>query len=210
MSKEINEFKTKQENFWAGKFGDEYIKRNMAEGIASNVAFFSTIFSKTDSINSAIEIGANIGLNLLAIKNLLPKIQMSAIEINRSAVEFLKKIDNLNIFHQSINDFIPTSTYDFVLCKGVLIHLAPNKLNEIYEKIFKMSCRYICLAEYYNPIPIEINYRGETGYLFKRDFAGEMLDKFPGLKLISYGFSYHRDPNFPQDDLTWFLLEKTS
>ena len=51
-------------------------------------------------------------------------------------------------------------------------------------------------------------YRGHEGKLFKRDFAGELLDKYPDLKLIDYGFVYHRDTNFPQDDCTWFLLEK--
>jgi len=44
--------------------------------------------------------------------------------------------------------------------------------------------------------------------LFKRDFAGEMLDRYPALKLLDYGFVYRRDPLFPQDDMTWFLLEK--
>ena len=56
--------------------------------------------------------------------------------------------------------------------------------------------------------PVEITYRGETGKLFKRDFAGEILDRFPDLALIDYGFAYRRDPNFPQDDLSWFLMEK--
>jgi hypothetical protein len=28
------------------------------------------------------------------------------------------------------------------------------------------------------------------------------------LKLIDYGFCYHRDPQEPLDDITWFLLEK--
>jgi len=44
--------------------------------------------------------------------------------------------------------------------------------------------------------------------LFKRDFAGEMLDRFKDLELLDYGFVYHRDNNFPQDDLNWFLLRK--
>ena len=35
-----------------------------------------------------------------------------------------------------------------------------------------------------------------------------MLDRFPDLRLLDYGFAYHRDPVFPQDDITWFLLEK--
>ncbi len=46
--------------------------------------------------------------------------------------------------------------------------------------------------------------------LFKRDFAGELLDTFSDLQLLDYGFllSHHRDPNFPHDDGTWFLLKK--
>jgi spore coat polysaccharide biosynthesis protein SpsF len=43
---------------------------------------------------------------------------------------------------------------------------------------------------------------------FKRDFAGELLEKFRNsLELKKYGFIYHRDL-VPQDDLTWFLMEK--
>jgi hypothetical protein len=59
-------------------------------------------------------------------------------------------------------------------------------------------------------MPVSVNYRGNTDRLFKRDFAGEMLDRFKDLRLLDYGFSYHRDNNFPQDDINWFLLEKVS
>jgi len=45
---------------------------------------------------------------------------------------------------------------------------------------------------------------------FKRDFAGEMLDRYRDLKLVDYGFAYHRDPAFSHDDITWFLLEKVA
>ena len=51
-------------------------------------------------------------------------------------------------------------------------------------------------------------YRGHEDRLFKRDFAGEMMKKFNDLKLVDYGFVYHADCNFPQDDVTWFVLEK--
>lgn len=53
-----------------------------------------------------------------------------------------------------------------------------------------------------------IPYRGHEQRLFKRDFAGEMLDAYPDLRLVDYGFVYRRDPVFPADDLTWFLMEK--
>ena len=38
-------------------------------------------------------------------------------------------------------------------------------------------------------------------------FSGELIENF-GLKLIDYGFIYHRDRFAPQDDMHWFLLEK--
>ncbi len=60
------------------------------------------------------------------------------------------------------------------------------------------------VAEYYNPTPVAISYRGHNDRLFKRDFAGELLDLYPQLQLVDYGFVYRRDPSFPQDDLTWF------
>ena len=44
----------------------------------------------------------------------------------------------------------------------------------------------------------------------KEILAGEILDLFPSLSLIDYGFVYHRDPNFPQDDISWFLIEKNN
>ena len=36
----------------------------------------------------------------------------------------------------------------------------------------------------------------------------EMIEKYEELKLLDYGFAYHKDENFPQDDISWFLLRK--
>lgn len=88
------------------------------------------------------------------------------------------------------------------------IDINPDELNKVYDLLIRSSSRYICIAEYYNPSPVSIPYRGHQDRLFKRDFAGEILDRDPSLSLLDYGFCYHRDPNFPQDDITWFLLEK--
>ena len=35
------------------------------------------------------------------------------------------------------------------------------------------------------------------------------MERFPNLSLLDYGFVYRRDPSFPQDDMTWFLMEKS-
>jgi spore coat polysaccharide biosynthesis protein SpsF len=84
-------FDTEQENFWAGEFGDAYITRNNGrELIASNVAFFSKALERTSGIRNCIEFGANIGLNLIALKTIFPKIEVSAMEINENAVRQLR------------------------------------------------------------------------------------------------------------------------
>jgi spore coat polysaccharide biosynthesis protein SpsF len=206
----MNTFKTKQENFWAGEFGNEYIHRNTKpELVASNTALFAKIIDSTSNVNSILEFGANVGLNLLALKNLLPEAESSAIEINEQAISLLKNnINKGKIYHQSIFDFLPNYQRDFVLIKGVLIHINPDMLHKVYELLYESSKKYICMVEYYNPTPVEISYRGHEGFLFKRDFAGEIMELYPSLKLVNYGFVYHRDNNFKQDDATWFLLSK--
>lgn len=203
-------FKTEQEKFWAGEFGDEYSARNQGERIlADNLAMFSRILERTQPVKSVIEFGANIGLNLEALRILLPRVELAAIEINQTAVEKLEELGGIQIHAQSILEYQPAQQYDLSLIKGVLIHINPEALPTVYDLLYKSSKRYVCVAEYYNPSPVQVNYRGNQDRLFKRDFAGEMLDRFPDLKLVDYAFIYHRDNNYPQDDITWFLLEKT-
>lgn len=202
--------KTEQEAFWEGQFGDEYVTRNQgAQLIASNTQLFANILARSERVSSVIELGANIGNNLRALRNLLPDSSFAAVEINASAVAELNKLTWLNrVFHQSILDFSVEGTWEMALIKGVLIHIAPEDLPRAYDALYAAASRYICIVEYYNPTPVEIPYRGHRNKLFKRDFAGDMLDRFSDLKLVDYGFVYHRDKTFPLDDPNWFLLEK--
>ncbi|HBC87166.1 MAG TPA: pseudaminic acid biosynthesis-associated methylase [Lentisphaeria bacterium] len=203
-------YKTEQEKFWAGNFGMDYIDRNKGEEwVASNIALFSKILERTRSVSSVLELGANIGLNLQAIHSLLPNASITAVEINKEAVKELRNFDYINARHSSILDFKPSGKWDLAFTKGVLIHLNPDVLPETYDLLYKASRRYILVCEYYNPSPVEITYRGHSGRLFKRDFAGEILERHGDLTLVDYGFSYHRDPNFPQGDISWFLMEKS-
>ena len=173
-------FKTEQEAFWAGDFGTEYIQRNQGDALlASNLDFFAKALRSTRNVKTCIEFGANIGMNLKALKLL-----------------------------HSILDFNSQQTWDLALIKGVLIHINPDELPQVYDKLVAASGKYMLVAEYYNPAPVAIPYRGHTDRLFKRDFAGEIMDHYPQMELIDYGCTYRRDPNFLQDDSNWFLMEK--
>ena len=133
---------------------------------------------------------------------------MNGIEINETAAKECSQIKNVTVHNKSILDFISDEKYDLTFTSGVLIHINPDELPNVYDKMYQYSNKYIVVVEYYNPTPVEVNYRGNEGKLFKRDFAGELMDRFPDLKLIDYGFVYHRDNQFTSDDSTWFLLEK--
>lgn len=203
-------FKTGQENFWAGAFGTEYIQRNQGDAIlASNLSSFAKALRCACGIKSCIEFGANIGMNLKALKLLYPGIEAHAIEINADAAKQLGEvISPPRVYQTSILEFTPSCTYDLAMIKGVLIHINPAELPQVYDKLVAATGRYLLVAEYYNPVPVAISYRGHSDRLFKRDFAGEIMDRHAQMKLLDYGFVYHRDPQFPDDDFTWFLMEK--
>jgi len=206
----MKNYLTEQEIFWAGSFGDDYISRNDGEYLlASNLNFFVKALDQAGKITSCHEFGANIGMNLMALKKLFPDINLSAVEINLEASKILSNlIGEKNVYSGSIFDYPHKSKHDLVLIKGVLIHINPEMLTTVYQKLYESSKKYILICEYYNPSPISIDYRGHSNKLFKRDFAGEMMDLYKDLELVDYGFSYRRDKNFPQDDITWFLIKK--
>lgn len=209
MAAEVRNFTTVQESFWAGAFGNEYAERNSGEKlVASNVALFSRILRSAGPIKSIIELGCNTGLCLEALRRIDTRFDLTGFEINQTAAELAvaKNVAKIKRF-TILNDLSDESKADLVFTRGVLIHINPDSLPKVFDNLNALSKRYIMICEYYNPTPVAVTYRGESERLFKRDFAGEMIDRY-GLKLVDYGFKYHRDNVSPQDDLTWFLLEK--
>jgi pseudaminic acid biosynthesis-associated methylase len=206
----MNEPETAQEALWRGAFGDEYTQRNTAaDHLRSNLALFSRILGRAPGVRSVVELGCNRGLNLQAIHALDPAIRLSAYEINAAAAEAARQLGVAEIHCRSIFelDLEQIEPSDLAFTKGVLIHIRPDKLPLAYEALYRASNRYVVVCEYYNPTPTMAPYRGTTDTLFKRDFAGELIDRFD-LELVDYGFVYRRDNYFPMDDCTWFLLEK--
>jgi len=201
-------FKTEQENFWAGEFGLNYIDRNNSEPLLySKVAMWARMLQAANNVNSIRELGCNIGLNLAALKRLQPSLKLSGYEINAEAARQAAEFNVAEIKQGSILEEIKDPKVDLTFTAGVLIHINPEYLDNVYSNLVNGSNRYVLVAEYYNQAPTKINYRGHKDRLFKRDFAGDLIDNY-GLKLIDYGFVYKRDNWAPQDDITWFLLEK--
>ena len=200
---------TEQENFWAGSFGDDYISRNESGALLySKVAMWSQMLKSANRVKSIKELGCNIGLNLKALHHLNPSYDLSGVEINEIAAHQAKELGIGSITCGTITEPLEGEKVDLTFTAAVLIHINPEKLDQVYQNLVKLSNRYVLVAEYYNPTPTDVVYRGHSERLFKRDFAGDLIDSY-GLNLVDYGFWYKRD-NVAQEfgDVSWFLLEK--
>ena len=187
---------------------DGYLERNRHLDPAGLVDFFAEGLRSVDAdeIDTICEYGCNVGLNLRALKELFGGADICGYDINPEAVNIANKILGVDAALDSL--LTPKiDKYDLVLTKGLLIHIHPNDIQIAYDNLYTMTGKYLLICEYYNPTPVEVEYHGKSDLLFKRDFAGDMLDKYPDLKLVDYGFRYSRD-EYPQDDITWFLLKK--
>lgn len=198
--------KAEQTSFWEGEFGNEYTERNAIRA-EDRCRFFQKIVDLCKGIESVVELGANKGHNLAALHMVAPGLSLTGVELNRKACGEMAKITGVNAVCSTIQEF-SGDPCDLVFSCGVLIHLPPADLPMIYRKMFDLSRRYILINEYFNPTPVEINYRGHSERLFKRDFGGEFFDTLGNsVRLVDYGFLWKRvEPTW--DDTTWWLFEK--
>jgi pseudaminic acid biosynthesis-associated methylase len=202
-----------QAEFWRGEFGDSYTERNAVspDQLRARCAMWSNILSHTLAVppQSILEIGANIGVNLRALRALTDA-RLFATEPNEKARRRL--IEEGVLDASNVRDGLassidwPDAVADLVFTSGVLIHIHPDNLEASLREIHRCTNRWIVTIEYFSDKPEMIPYRGREDLLFKRDFGGYWLDTFPNLRVTAYGFVWKRVTGL--DNLTWWLFEK--
>lgn len=213
------EIKTKQIDTWSSDFGREYTDRNPHTAEEMD-ALYETDFRTTRSrLNEEfvgqlsrdiriLEVGANVGAQLAVLKKMGFK-NLYGIELQSYAVEQSRKFNPaLNIIQASAFDIpFKSEHFDLVYTSGVLIHIGPNELPMALAEIHRCSKRYVWGFEYYAPNYSEISYRGNTGLLWKGDFAGIYLKQFSDLVTVkTKDVPYVNSPEKNVDRM--FLLEK--
>ena len=203
-------YKNDQEEFWAETYGREYIKKNSDFNLENGVQAWQKMLSKTSALNSFLECGCNLGRNLEFINAINPLASKSIIEISKTAFDIVTSAKQIKeAFNGSIMDSnFEFNKFDLVFTMGVLIHIHPNELVKNMQKIFNYSKKYILVGEYFNPIPISIEYQGENEKLFKNDFGKVFLKNFE-VSLVDYGFLWSEDFGISGfDDINWWLFKK--
>lgn len=208
------------EEFWAGKFGDDYSNRNSQQSaVGIRREFFSRCLGGVVPLGvTAIEFGPNVGNNLMALRLMgVAESDLYGIEINKQACEALRvRLPLANIANASAlqRDFTGTKMqHDYVLSLGFLIHQSSDKLGMAMGNIFH-SCKVggrIIIGEYFAPVETEVLYRGHEGKLWRRDYGGMMVRMFRGMCAVeSYGFVSKDDPVMPMDDINFWVIKRTT
>ena len=197
-----------QTEHWTGPEGKAYAHRSPGS-LESSRAMFHRIFDCLPrQPESVIELGAGVGTNLQAIGQLAKHTHRTAVEVNPEAIAKLANhCESLVI--SRIENLGPLPPAELTFTRGVLIHLPESNLPHAFEVLFKSSSRWVMVAEYYSPNRTMVPYRGKPNLLWTDDYVGKIIRKYPSLRLIDYGFVSKYDDMYPQDDVTWFLMEKT-
>jgi pseudaminic acid biosynthesis-associated methylase len=204
---------SRQEDLWRGKFGDAYANRNAItdERLAALTDHWARVLHATMGAppRSILEVGANIGLNLRALRR-LTSAEFYAVEPNEKARAVLIEDDVVpaaNVLDGLASSIrLPDAHVDFSFTSGVLIHIHPENLAASCREIHRVTRRYLGCIEYFSDREEEVLYRGETEALFKRDFGSFYLELFPDLRVLDYGFAWKRLTGL--DNVTWWLFEK--
>ncbi|MEK7518889.1 MAG: pseudaminic acid biosynthesis-associated methylase [Patescibacteria group bacterium] len=186
---------THQQSFWSGSFGQGYNDRNTwtLKGFdqfyrktwGTTRTAMNRSFLRGLKINTTLEMGANIGLQLrhlqaMGIKNLY------GVELQWDAVERAKQLTHgISIIQGSAFDLpFKNNYFDLVFTSGVLIHIHPRDQKKAMREMYRVSNKYIWGFEYFNPTEQEIPYRGNRNVLWKNNFLKLWQKNCPGLKLV--------------------------
>jgi pseudaminic acid biosynthesis-associated methylase len=166
-----------QEQAWSGEFGNAYTARNRVDWRA-RIPFWKQIIDLTGA-RSVYEFGCNAGWNLSAIKRAYPDVSVCGEDINEGAVIQAKTCDlNVLTIHSGARDVWP---HELSFTAGVLIHIAPENLKALMQRVVDASSRWVLAVEYVSHIEKEIEYRGQYGLLWKRPYGKLYQDM--GLRL---------------------------
>jgi len=187
---------------WKGSWGDAYTERNLLTA-EDQLPLFKNILSALE-LDTILEVGCGSGHNLQALAQLFPDAGLFGVEPNQEAAIGAAQGTACISSQMTAYDlgWFPDKTIDLVFTTGVLIHIPPKRLLDAMTEIVRVSRKYVLAIEYFSPIPVAIDYRGEKGMLWKANFGTIYMENFP-LYQVSSGNVTHLG-----EELTWWLMTR--
>ena len=195
---------------WEGEFGDDYTARNEGLPLGPRIKLWHQIWREMGGAppRHVLEVGANVGANIEAIRSFALNASLVAIEPNAYALETMQHKGIRCYAGQAQQLDFPSDSFDLVFTSGVLIHISPEGkrgLKAACQEIARVSKRWVVAIEYFSAQPRSVTYRDRKGLLWLRDF-GQFYMETCGLVPVACGFAWK--PLTGLDNVTWWLLRK--
>jgi len=193
------------EQLWGGAFGTEYAVRNAEAGVGRGP--FWTGLLAAHPVTSVCEIGCNTGANLRWLGELIDPEGVFGVDVNHDALlEARRRFPRVNALWGLARELpLRDEFVDLAFTTGVLIHQPDDTLGQVMDEVVRVSRRFVLCGEYFSEDPVEVQYRGERGALFKRDYGRLYAERYPEMRLLERGFLGRADG---WDDVDWWLFEK--
>lgn len=194
------------EALWRGDFGQQYVERNREVG-ASRGPFWADVVGRTEA-TSVLEVGCNIGANLSHLASLVPPHDVWGVDVNLESLEGLRaRLPAVNSGY-AVARSLPfrDNWFDLVFTVAVLIHQPEDALPLAISELVRCARRHVLCVEYRANDTIEVDYRGQKGAFFKRDYGRLIAGLFPELALAASG-DLTKAEGF-DDGLGWWLFAK--
>src|SRR5215813_5714554 len=172
---------------WEGEFGIAYTNRNVVDP-ASRLEAFRTMLGGL-SLRGILEVGCNRGHNLVALREIFGEgMEIVGIEPNQYARTIARQTGNPVLRGNAIDLPFRPGSFDLVMTIGVLIHVGLSDLPLAMAEIARTSSQYVLCAEYFAEEETEIEYRGNRGLLWKRNFLEHYQRAVPEIRVKRSGY----------------------
>jgi ubiquinone/menaquinone biosynthesis C-methylase UbiE len=140
----------------------------------------------------------------VALSEVVDPRRLAGVDVNESALALAEAtLPDVDLRRAPARELPFTDgVFDLVFTAMVLIHQPDETLETVMTEIVRCSSRYVLAIEYAAAEPVEVEYRGHAGVLFKRPYAELYAELFPRLGLVGSGFMGQDG----WDDVTWWLF----
>jgi len=194
------------EELWRGDFGQQYVQRNKDAG-HDRGQFWASIAERTQC-RSVLEVGCNVGANLVHIVDHVPPADAWGVDVNLDALAHIRsRLPEVNSGYAVARNLpFRDGWFDLTFTVAVLIHVPEDAFALAVGELVRCARRHVLVVEYFADETTEVNYREQKGAFFKRDYGRLISGLFPELDLVESG-ELTRGDGF-DDGLGWWLFAK--
>ena len=117
----------------------------------------TSVIASCNNVQSVLEIGCASAPNLRLLREKLPSVQLSGIDINKKAIrtahDYFRSVndDKVNLIAKAADqlDDFQDKSFDVVFSQAVMIYISPPNISKVIEEMLRLSSNLVVFNEYH-------------------------------------------------------------